>query len=453
MRLRKTPKWFRLGIFAAIVANVLLTMPGLAQDQFSYTTNDGTITITGYTGPAGAVIIPSEINGLPVTSIAGEAFAGTWETPNTSLTSVTIPDSVVSLDEKYYSAGGSAIGPFTACTSMTNAILGESLTNIGAGAFVNCVSLTSVTIPNSVTRIGDGAFMGCTSLASIIIPPRVHFDTHLMVACRGAFEGCTAMTNAVLCNGLKRIGDFTFVGCTGLTSITLPKSVTSIGFGAFFDCSSLPSVTIPNGVAIICPGAFEQCISLTDLTIPDSVISIQSHAFSGCASLTNICIPSNVTTIGDQAFASCLSLINVTISRGVDRIGEWAFGGCDSLTHVYFEGNAPESESNLFHLCPVTVYYLPGTQGWGAEYQGRPTAPWVRPAPVILGGSVNAASNALNFRISWATNIPVVVEASEMLTNPTWSAISTNTLPEGWTNFRDPGFANHPSRFYRVRSQ
>ena len=58
----------------------------------TYTTNNGTITITGYTGPGGAVTIPSTINGLPVTSIGNYAFSNC-----TSLTSVTIPDSVTSI--------------------------------------------------------------------------------------------------------------------------------------------------------------------------------------------------------------------------------------------------------------------------------------------------------------------------------------------------------------------
>jgi hypothetical protein len=71
------------------------------------------------------------IAGLPVTSIASKAFE------ETSLTSVTIPDSV---------------------------------TNIGSWAFFSCSSLTGVTIPGSVTSIGDSAFDYCTSLASVTLP-------------------------------------------------------------------------------------------------------------------------------------------------------------------------------------------------------------------------------------------------------------------------------------------
>jgi hypothetical protein len=69
----------------------ILTIPiPLQLGDYIYTTNTGTVTILGYTGPGGAVTIPDTINGLPVASIGDNAFEGS------SLTSVTIPDSVTS---------------------------------------------------------------------------------------------------------------------------------------------------------------------------------------------------------------------------------------------------------------------------------------------------------------------------------------------------------------------
>ncbi len=71
---------------------LLLTLPAAVQAQFDYTTANGQITITGYTGLGGAVTIPSTINFLPVTRIGDNAF---YFDP--SLTRVTIPDSITSM--------------------------------------------------------------------------------------------------------------------------------------------------------------------------------------------------------------------------------------------------------------------------------------------------------------------------------------------------------------------
>jgi hypothetical protein len=67
---------------------LLLTLPVVVEAQFTYTTNNGTITITGYNGPGGAVTIPNTFNGLPVTGIGTRAFVSAGPT----LTSVTIPE-------------------------------------------------------------------------------------------------------------------------------------------------------------------------------------------------------------------------------------------------------------------------------------------------------------------------------------------------------------------------
>ena len=49
--------------------------PPVPHDDYFYTTNNGTVTITGYIGNGGAVTIPNTINGLPVSSIGDSAFA------------------------------------------------------------------------------------------------------------------------------------------------------------------------------------------------------------------------------------------------------------------------------------------------------------------------------------------------------------------------------------------
>ena len=106
------------------------------------------------------------------------------------------------------------------------------------------------------------------------------------------------------------------------------------------------------------------------------------------------------------------------------------------------------------HFHAGSRYYVLGSMGWTSTYADRPTAPWVLPRPVILTTAPDCGlrRNAFGFRISWATNVPVVVEASTTLANPVWSPVSTNTLTDGWTYFSDAEWTNYPARFYRVRS-
>ena len=80
---------------------------------------------------------------------------------------------VKSFDEIKYFTGITEIEyqAFYGCTSLTSITIPDSVVSIGSHAFQNCSSLTSVTIGNGVTTIGSSAFSGCKSLTSVYCKP------------------------------------------------------------------------------------------------------------------------------------------------------------------------------------------------------------------------------------------------------------------------------------------
>ena len=286
-------------------------------------------------------------NKYTVTTISECAFKGCF-----GLTSVTIPNSVISID--YYA--------FEGCSGLTSVTIPNSVISIGSYAFQYCSGLTSVTIGNSVTEIGERAFQGCSGLTSVTIGNSVTKIGNL------AFSGCYQLISITIPNSVTSIGSSAFAGCSGLTSIIIPNSVTEIVSGTFSGCSGLKELTIEDGTETLSldydyinsSGMFYDCPleilylgrnlsynssyppfriknekALKSVTIGNSVTEIGNHAFEYCSGLTSVTIGNSVTEIGESAFEDCSGLTSVTFGNSVTEIGERAFYGCDGLKEIH----------------------------------------------------------------------------------------------------------------------
>jgi hypothetical protein len=397
----------------SIVALFLLALPAAVQAQFNFTTNNGSITITGYNGPGGAVVIPDSTNSYPVTGIADFAFED-----DTTLTSATIPGSVTNIGE----------APFLGCSSLTNISVNAtnqwylsvngvlidyqnftltqypngltndpyiipngypgpiSVTNIGPYAFASCASLTSVTYSSVdgwyIYGIGDFAFSGCAGLTSVtitnvsnVIPGR-YAPTSIGA---DAFSYCTSLNNVVAITPISEIGDLAFAYCTNLTAAYFPGNALPDPEYAFYDD--------PDAVVYYMPGTtnwgptfggaptaeqsppyefnyavINGSIVISEYTGPSPgaviipayingypVTSINS-GFSG-DHVTSVVIPNTVTNIGNSAFSDCASLTNIDIPDSVTSIGQFAFELCRSLTAVIIPGSVTSIGREAFYQC------------------------------------------------------------------------------------------------------
>ena len=149
----------------------------------------------------------------------------------------------------------------------------RNIVGIADSAFYYCTAMTSITIPDSVLSIGDWAFAGCVGLTEIVLPEKV------ATIGEGAFHGCKNLTSVQFSKDLTKIGNFAFYNCTGLTEIDLPDQLVEIGNAAFFGCQGLTTLDIPASTTIIGGLAFYQCNHLTEIKINTAAEEIEFGEF------------------------------------------------------------------------------------------------------------------------------------------------------------------------------
>lgn len=237
--------------------------------DFAYTTENGEVTITDYTGTREHVLIPSEIGGFPVTALADKAFY------EKHVTTVVVPDSVTEIGDLCFSGDNYLV-------SLT---LPDGLAELSYGALESCYSLMDFELPKGLKTIGAGALQAIFYLTHLTIPAGVT-DIEQM--------------NFLMMHGLEEVSvaegstSFTYDAENGLL-MTADKARL---LHCFFHLAPQKEIILPEGMKTIDPFAFHYDVTVEKIVLPEGAETIGLLAFGICPKLTEIVIPQSVTAIG-----------------------------------------------------------------------------------------------------------------------------------------------------------
>lgn len=237
---------------------------------------------------------------------------------------------------------------FNDCAALTDVTFGPSVATVGSNAFANCGSLHTVNVADVATwcRIDfadEGAnplgragqlLIGGRPLVNIVIPEGI---TEIK---NSRFAGCKSLESVSFDGDVTTIGDNAFEGCGALRECALPTSLTSVGSYAFYG-TAITEAVVPEGVTVLPEGVFGECESLASVSLPEGLQSVGFGCFYECTALKEIELPATVQKIGKSAFNGCSALAKVTLGNDLESISAFAFGSCTALTDIYVAASEP----------------------------------------------------------------------------------------------------------------
>ena len=258
--------------------------------------------ITQYSGYEQDLVIPSAIDGHPVTGIGKYAF-----TDCSYLISVKLPAGVSYIDDY----------AFSGCTQLQQITIPNEVFGIGASAFRGCEQLTNVQLPTQLMYIGNQAFSECHSLRRLEIPENVE------IIAANAFSNCSSLIAVDIKDGDEGIplviGERAFYGCTALREITMPYRAEDIQEEAFMNCRALETVNT-NMVSQLGDGAFSGCTALRSIHLSMLLEKLPTRTFANCTSLQDVYLPMDMLRVESDAFKDCTGLKSITINETMSFI-------------------------------------------------------------------------------------------------------------------------------------
>ena len=100
-------------------------------------------------------------------------------------------------------------------------------------------------------------------------------------------ESLNRITEFILPDSVREIGNYAFYGCYSLKKVRLPETLDGLGKGAFMNCAHLEAIALPEiRGGLVLEKMFKGCISLKEVHLCGEVKDISEDAFKGCDAVT-----------------------------------------------------------------------------------------------------------------------------------------------------------------------
>lgn len=283
---------------------------------------------------------------------------GSYAFYESNIISISFPDSLVEIKDFAFTY-----------SKIESLIIPSHINKLGISSFSNCRQLTILTFTNgNLSIIPDSCFENCTSLSNIVISDTIsEISNH-------AFSSCKNITSLTLGRKIRKISSTSFGNLSSLRNliynietidnltifsssnlletITIGEYVTYIPSDMFSNLSSLDTVYFK---ATNCKSAsmIFRNSNLQSLIISDNVLNIPDNMCSNAINLKKITFADNVENIGLAAFDHCLKLSSFSLPLNLKYIQAFAFRDSiiSSLTiprnTIYVDKNAFKGNVNL----------------------------------------------------------------------------------------------------------
>ena len=308
-------------------------------------------------------------------AIGAAAFVGCAD----SLAITTVDGGAMTFENGALYSGTTLVAYYGKATSLT---VKDGTTAIAANVFNGNTTLQSVTLPNTVAEIGEKAFYTCTALTTINL-------RNVKTIGKYAFAGTSKLPMklanesadvAGLYIGADTILDYAFQYCTSLTEVAFFGSNVNIGASAFESCTALNVVTGTTRVAVLNGSAFRKSLQtgVIDLDMSNAEIRGNSvfaeatglksvilkgmstdangaskkytYTFDKCTNLESVTVEKDVTMLGDYSFRNCgkLDISGLKLSK-LTEMGAYVFQNCTTITNITLPQTLVKLGGNSFN--------------------------------------------------------------------------------------------------------